>query len=130
MIHLETSFLIRGLARDSLEDQQLRAWLRDAMPLGISAVSWAEFLCGPVRPSEVELAMVIVQEPVPFAAADSTLTARLFELAGRRRRSLAHCMIAATAIRAGAALATANPSDFGSFVPAGLKLLAPKPRRH
>jgi predicted nucleic acid-binding protein len=124
MIHLDTSFLIRGLTKDSAEDQQLRKWLRDGVPLGMSVVSWAEFLCGPVRASEVELATLIVHEPVPFATADATLTARLFELAGRRRGSLADCMIAAAAIRTGASLATANPADFRRFAEAGLKLVA------
>ena len=127
MIHLDTSFLIRGLARNSPEDAQLRTWLRDGMPLGISSVSWAEFLCGPVRASEVELAALIIPEPVPFIAADSTLTARLFELAGRRRGSLADCMIAATAIRMGAPLATSDSADFRRFVPAGLELITVRP---
>jgi len=33
------------------------------------------------------------------------------------------CMIGATALRAGAALATANPSDFRRFEGAGLRVL-------
>lgn len=123
MIHLDTSFLIRGLARNSPEDQQLRAWLRDGTPLGISAVSWAEFLCGPVGPSDIELATVLVHEPVPFVAVDSALAARLFELGGRRRGSLADCMIAATAIRAGASLATTDLAAFRRFGGAGLQVV-------
>jgi predicted nucleic acid-binding protein len=123
VIHLDTSFLIRGLARNSPEDQQLRTWIREGTALGISAISWAEFLCGPVRANAVELATVIVHEPVPFVAADSTRTAQLFELAGRRRGSLADCMIAATAMRVGASLATANLSDFSRFAAAGLRIV-------
>lgn len=124
LIHLDTSFLIRGLVRNSPEDLELRAWIRDGTPLGISAVSWAEFLCGPGSASDVELAAVIVGEPVSFVAADSTLAARLFELGGRRRGSLADCMIAATAIRVGASLATADGADFHRFETAGLRTAA------
>ena len=123
MIHLDTSFLIHALARDSSEDRQLRRWLADGEAIGVSAVSWAEFLCGPVQPSHVELATRIVDAPVPFLDADSTLTARLFNSAGRRRGSFVDCMIAAVALRAGAFLATANPTDFRRFESAGLRLV-------
>ena len=125
MIHLDTSFLIRALARGSAEDRRLRAWLVDGTPLGISAVSWAEFLCGPVREEDVRLAARVVHEPVAFGAHDSAATAKLFNMAGRRRGSFVDCMIAAVALRAGAALATGNPSDFRRLEPAGLKLIAP-----
>ena len=54
--HLDTGFLIRALARGSPEDRRLRTWLREARPVGISTVSWAEFLCGPVEAEEVALA--------------------------------------------------------------------------
>ena len=124
MIHLDTSFLIRALARNSPEDHKLRAWLKGAEPLGMSAISWTEFLCGPVGAEHLELAGRILREPVAFTSVDAALTARLFNLAGRRRGSLIDCMIAATAIRAGAALATTNPADFRRFEPAGLKLAA------
>lgn len=85
-------------------------------------MSWAEFLCGPVRAHDVELAANIVNEPEPFMGSDAALTVRLFGLARRRRGSLADCMIAATAIRVGAPLATTNIDDFHRFEPAGLKL--------
>ena len=129
MIHVDTSFLIRALDRNSPEDQQLRVWLREGVSLGISAVSWAEFLCGPVQESDVELATRIVGEPEPFVSGDAMLTARLFDLAGRRRGSLADCMIAATALRAQAPLATGNVSDFRRFESAGLRIVTVKPLR-
>jgi len=88
----------------------------------MSSVSWVEFLCGPVGAHEVELATRVVQEPTPFDAADAVLAAKLFNVAGRRRGSLTDCMIAATAIRAEASLATANPADFRKLETAGLKL--------
>ncbi len=68
MIHLDTSFLIRALARHSLEDLKLREWLLGGISLGISSISWAEFLCGPVELRHVELAARIVQDRVPFVA--------------------------------------------------------------
>jgi len=124
MIHLDTGFLIRALSRNSPEDRKLRAWLKEAEPLGMSAISWTEFLCGPVEAADVELAGRILRDPVAFNSVDAALTARLFNLAGRRRGSLTDCMIAATAIRASAPLATTNPADFRRFEPAGLKLTA------
>ena len=124
MIHLDTSFLILALARGSREDQRLRAWLRAGEQLGIGAIGWAEFLCGPVGYAPLELAGRIVGEPAAFTAADAALAARLFNDTGRRRGSLADCMIAATAIQAGASLATANPRDFARFTGTGLVLAA------
>jgi predicted nucleic acid-binding protein len=122
MIHVDTSFLIRTLVRNSPEDRQLRGWLRGGESLGISSVSWAEFLCGPVATSDVALATRIVGEPEPFTSADAVSTARLFDLAGRRRGSLADCMIVATALRAQAPLATSNVADFRRFESAGLRI--------
>jgi len=122
VIHLDTSFLITALVAGSSQDQRLRAWLVDRASLGVSAVAWAEFLCGPLAPEQVELANRIVGEPHAFGGDEARLAARLFNLGGRRRGSLIDCMVAATAIRAGAALATANPTDFRRFETLGLEL--------
>jgi predicted nucleic acid-binding protein len=122
LIHLDTSFLIRALARGSLEDRRLRSWLRTGGDLGMSAIAWAEFLCGPISSPALELAGRVVGEPAAFTADDAVLAARLFEDTGRRRGSLADCMIAAAALRAGASLATSNPRDFARFAGAGLAL--------
>lgn len=124
MIHLDTSFLIRALARGSPEDRRLRAWLRAGGPVGISTVSWAEFLCGPIEAGDVALAARIVGDPVEFTSEDSVGTARLFNLAGRRRGSFTDCMIAAVALRVGASVATTNPEDFGRFKSAGLEIVS------
>ena len=124
MIHLDTSFLIRALARHSLEDLKLREWLLGGISLGISSISWAEFLCGPVEPRHVELAARIVQDRVPFVAEDAELSARLYNHSGRRRGSLIDCMIAATALRVGASLATGNLADFRRLESAGLRIVA------
>lgn len=122
MIHLDTGFLIAALRRGSSEDRRLRGWLGHGEPIGISAVSWTEFLCGPVQDRDVDLATRIVGEPIPFHAGDATQAAALFNLAGRRRGSLNDCMIAAIALREDAVVATSNVADFRRFGPAGLRL--------
>ena len=124
MIHLDTSFLIRALARGTSEDRDIRTWLTDGTELGISAVCWAEFLCGPVAAAEVELAGRLLAEPEPFVAADAIAAAKLFNASGRRRGSFEDSLIAATAMRVGAGLATANAADFRRFEKAGLRVIA------
>ena len=123
MIHLDTSFVIRALLKGSEEDRRLRGWLRDGAAVGASVIVWTEFLCGPVHPNDVELATMVIEERVPFTAEDATLAASLFNETGRRRGSLADCMIAATAIRCSAALATSNMGDFAGFRAAGLSII-------
>jgi predicted nucleic acid-binding protein len=123
MIHLDTTFLIRALVRETAEDRRLRRWLGEGESLAVSAVGWVEFLSGPVESAHVALAGQILQAPVPFIDEDAALAARLFHLGGRRRGSLIDCMIAATAVRVGAALATAKPADFRRFARAGLRLV-------
>jgi predicted nucleic acid-binding protein len=123
MIHLDTGFLIRALRRGSIEDGRLRAWLAQSEPIGISAVGWTEFLCGPVEAHDIELASQVVKEPLPLLARDAGMAARLFNIGGRRRGSLNDCMIAAVALRAGASVATTNVADFRRFETAGLRVL-------
>lgn len=122
MIHLDTSFVIRALVRGSAEDHRLRAWLRSPEIIRVSSIVWTEFLSGPVDANQMELVTDITGEPTPFLSEDAALAARLFNLAGRRRGTVMDCMIAATAIRQGAALATSNAGDFRRFEPQGLRL--------
>lgn len=122
MIHLDTGFLIGALRRGSPQDQRLREWLARGEAVGISVVSWTEFLCGPVGGGDVELAARVVDEPVALLAVDGVAAAKLFNLTGRRRGSLNDCMIAATALRVRASLATTDPADFRRFESAGLRL--------
>jgi predicted nucleic acid-binding protein len=121
-LHLDTSFLIRGLVRGSDEDSLLRTWLRARRRLAMSSIAWAEFLCGPLSDAQFALAAQIVSERLAFTENDARLASELFNRTGRRRGSLADAMIAAAAIRAGATLATANVDDFERFVPDGLVL--------
>jgi predicted nucleic acid-binding protein len=125
MIHLDTSFLIRGLVRGSAEDRALRKWLKDGEPLGMNTIAWTEFLCGSIEERDMEHTAQVVAERVPFLEEDAVLSARLFNEVGRRRGSLIDCMIAASALRAGAPLATANVADFRRFAAHGLVILEP-----
>ena len=88
----------------------------------MSAIAWAEFLCGPVETPLVELVGQIVARRIPFTQDEAVLAAELFNATGRRRGSLTDCMIAATAIHAKVTLATGNPADFRRFRAAGLQI--------
>jgi predicted nucleic acid-binding protein len=123
MIHLDTSFLIHALVPSSRADKRLRTWLRNGDDLAISSIAWAEFLCGPIGSTEVESVSAMFQEITAYTVVDSELTARLFNLGGRRRGTLVDCMIAAVAIRAGAPLATSNLSDFERFASESLTIV-------
>jgi hypothetical protein len=76
VIHLDTNFLIMALVPGSPGDARVRGWLSAGTPIGISAVSWAEFLCGLVERTAVDLASRVLPDPVSFVAADSDLAAR------------------------------------------------------
>ena len=119
---MDTSFLIRALAGGSREDTQLRGWLKTNEPLGMSAIAWAEFRCGPVDETDVSLASSVVGRHSPFTAEMAVTAARLFNDSGRRRGSMIDCMIAATALAERAAIATSNPNDFSRFEASGLAL--------
>lgn len=122
MIHLDTSFLIRALAGGSPEDTRLREWIRTNELLGMSAIAWAEFLCGPVDETGVSLASAVVGRHSPFTEEMAITAARLFNGSGRRRGTMIDCMIAATALVEEAAVATSNPDDFSRFEAFGLAL--------
>ncbi|MGQ0643368.1 MAG: type II toxin-antitoxin system VapC family toxin [Gemmatimonadaceae bacterium] len=122
MIHLDTNFLIAAAAHGTSEDALMLTWLNAGQPIGVSTPAWAEFLCGPVSAAAVEFILSVIHNPVPFDRSEAELAARLFNELGRRRGSLIDCMIAATAMHAGARLATANARDFRRFEPLGLQL--------
>ena len=120
MIHLDTSFLIQALQSGTGEDAKLRAWLEAEESVGISAMTWAEFLCGPLNADDKELAEALFPVVEPLTPADSAKGAEFFNATGRRSRSLADCLIAAAALRLGARIATRNLADFEPFVALGL----------
>lgn len=122
MIHLDTSFLIRILDPDAPETRLLETMDPDES-IVVSALAWAEFQCGPIKPAEQELAARIVDSYRDFTIEHAGVAAHLFNQSGRRRGSLPDCVIAAVAIHDGARLATANLTDFRRFETAGLKLI-------
>jgi len=121
-IHLDTSFLIRALVAGSREAQTLRDWLRAGRPVAMSTVAWSEFLCGPLASSDTDLARRVVRTHVALGIGEAERAARLFNDTGRRRGSLADCLVAAAAVMSGAELATSDRSDFERFTPLGLSL--------
>jgi predicted nucleic acid-binding protein len=122
VIHLDTNFLIGAAARGTSEARLLLSWLNAGQSIAVSAPVWAEFLCGPVTDAAVEAILTVIHQPAPFDRAEAELTARLFNESGRRRSSFVDCMIAASAMHAGARLATANTRDFRRFEALGLEL--------
>lgn len=122
MIHLDTSFLIRALTADSPEAGILDGWVASSEILAVNAVAWAEFLCGPVRASQLEIASQILGRPRDFTAEHAAIAAGLFNATGRRRGTMVDCMIAASALWDDAPLATSNADDFRRFAEHGLRL--------
>jgi predicted nucleic acid-binding protein len=121
-IHLDTCFLIRALVPGTDADRRLRGWLRAGHRLCMDSIAWTEFLCGPLATEERLLAEQIVTERVGFSEDDARRAAEFFNATGRRRGTLADCMIAAAAAGRDAALATLNGDDFLCFEALGLKL--------
>jgi predicted nucleic acid-binding protein len=122
MIHLDTNFLILGLAPDTPQAIQFRRWLAVGEPVTLSAIVWTEFLCGPVTAEQIAIAAGLFPNPEPFLSQDSRVAAEWFNRTGRRRGSLTDCMVAAVAYRVGARLATENIADFKPFAALGLEL--------
>ena len=120
MIYLDTSFLIGSLAPSSPESTRLKEWLRAGEKVETSVISWAEFICGPLNPSQIAMLERIIGEPIPFTRSDAETAARLFNETGRKRGTFVDCMIASSALAAGAAVATSNLEDFVRFRSSGL----------
>ncbi len=124
MIQLDTNYLIELAVPGSIPAQNVDTWLAAGEALAASSLAWTEFLNGPVTATEIALAETIIENRVlPFEKRTAVSAADLFNQTGRRRGTRFDCLIAASAISAGAPLATVNKSDFTQFVPLGLKLL-------
>lgn len=123
MICLDTNFLIRALVPSSVEGTRILHWLGQGEPIGIPAIAWYEFLCGPLGPEEIQLASAITTAGIlPFGEREAEGAARLFNAVNRNRRMRVDAMIAATAIASSARVATLNHKDFEPFVVHGLRV--------
>jgi predicted nucleic acid-binding protein len=122
-IHLDTSFLIRALVPGSAADRQLRQWLQKSCRLAMVTIAWTEFLCGPLKPGDHELAERIITERIAYSEQDALRAAEFFNKSGRRRGSMIDCVVAAAACGRSAALATLNLDDFQRFEGLGLRLV-------
>ena len=122
MIHLDTSFLIGALIPGTRQDRALRKWIGRGEPLAVSSIAWVEFRCGPLDQAELALAEGFVGHFRDFTREDAELAARLYNQSGRRRGSLADCMIAAVALADRASVATANVKDCRPLRDFGLTL--------
>ncbi len=123
MILLDTNFLIAALTPGSRQDIQFQIWLNNNEIVRTSIMVWAEFLCGPVTSVQVDIATSLMRDPHPILLQDAARGAELFNATGRRRGSLADCLIAASCLRLGAQLATENRDDFLCFERMGLRLI-------
>lgn len=129
MILLDTNYLIGLLSRNSPQALAVAGWLAAGNDLATSAIAWTELLNGPITPKQVSLVEAVLQSKIiPFGKPEAERAADLFNKTGRRRGSRFDCLIAATAMLAGAEVATVNQSDFLAFVPHGLKLVSPPPQ--
>jgi predicted nucleic acid-binding protein len=126
MICLDTNYLIRGLLKGASESAKLIQWYQSGEVLLSAAPAWYEFLCGPVTELQVSAIRAFLSGGISaFEELQATEAARLFNRIGRIRRLRVDAMIAATAVVAGASLATSNTEDFKVFLPHGLKLVGP-----
>jgi len=121
-IHLDTSFLIRALVPGSDEAASLRSWLADGRWVALSTLAWGEFLCGPLPDGAAAAARRVARRHIPLGTEQAAEAARLFNATGRRRGSFQDCLVTATAMMAGAELATCDQADFRRFAAEGLKL--------
>jgi predicted nucleic acid-binding protein len=119
-VHLDTNYLIASAGGASTDlVTRVEEWILEDRNFCCSAMAWAEFLCGPVLPEEIAAMDALLHAVLPVTPELAGEGASLFRATGRRSRSLADCIIAATAMREGVPLATLNQTDFLPFVPHG-----------
>ena len=120
IVHIDASYLVRALVRDSREDASLREWIAADRPIVMSTIAWTEFLCGPVDEAALALASQVIARRAQFTQDMAVIAAELFNGLGRRRGTFIDCMIAAAAFADDADIAAGNPDDFTCFEEFGL----------
>ncbi|MDQ2668700.1 MAG: type II toxin-antitoxin system VapC family toxin [Gemmatimonadota bacterium] len=121
-IHLDSNFIAAVGIEGSLEAGMFAQWIISGSTVAVSAMAWAEFLCGPSPEQILTSITSVLGESVPVTTDDASHAARLFNATGRRRGSLADCIIAAVAIRSDAAIATNDLTHFRRFAEFGLRI--------
>lgn len=123
MIHLDANLLVALVKQHDAHHPTAARVIAELGPFGCSAVAWMEFHSKPVHSDDkAALEAILSGGIVPFDETTAALAGEIFHLTGSKRRTRLDSMIAATAIRAGATLATTNPADFEPFLPHGLQL--------
>lgn len=124
MIHLDANLLVALVSRFDVHHGTAARIISGPGPFGTSSVAWMEFLSRPVHPRDSFALKSLLNGGVAFFdETTATLAGELYHLTGSKRRTRLDTMIAATAINAGAELATVNEDDFAAFVPHGLRLV-------
>lgn len=125
MIHLDTNLLIAVVNPSDLHHETATSLIRRSGTAGCSSVAWMEFRSKPSHPNDIAILRAILSAGIlAFNESTADLAGDLYHLTGSVRRTRLDAMIAATAILAGAELATVNPADFAPFVSHGLNLLS------
>jgi predicted nucleic acid-binding protein len=123
MIHLDTNYLIGLVTSPFSLQSKVVSWFDAGETLAISAIAWSEFLNGPVTAAETQNGFGMIEGRIKsFGQQEAAMAANLYNLTGCKRATQTDCFIAATAICAGASLATLNRRDFIQFESAGLFL--------
>lgn len=123
MIHLDANLIIGAGDATDMHHDTARLVLSGPGPFAASSVAWMEFVSRPMPSVQSDAARNLLRGGIlPFDDATAGLAGELYYRTGSKRRTQLDSMIAATAMQAGAELATVNADDFAPFVPHGLKL--------
>ncbi len=123
-IHLDTNLLVDLATIGSPHIAVIRDWMVKGHVLACSAIAWTEFCNGPHTKEQKDAVFAVLGRRVlGYSCEHAEEASRLFHLTGRRRGSLADCMIAGAALALGHEVATRNVDDFKRFAPYGVRLL-------
>ena len=70
-VHLDTNYIVGAVRKGSPQVAQIDAWEMAGVTLAVSTMAWAEFLCGPLTPGEVDVTAGLLGRPLPITAADA-----------------------------------------------------------